>query len=53
MSFWIISETHKKGSLWHQTAQDHGLIEDFDAKRANSSGIVIDMGKQLCPDARE
>lgn len=49
----LISETHKIGSLWQQTAQDHGLIEDFDAKRANSSGIVIDMGKQLCPDARE
>lgn len=28
------------------------LLEDFDQKRANSSTVVIDMGRQLCPDDR-
>ena len=47
------AETHKEGSLWHETAKEHGLLEDFDERRANSSNIVIDMGRQLCPDDRE
>ena len=49
----LIAETHKEGSLWHETAKEHGLLEDFDERRANSSNIVIDMGRQLCPDDRE
>lgn len=49
----LINETHKVGSLWQVTAQEHGLLEDFQAKRANCSSITLDMGKQLCPDARE
>ena len=48
----LIAETHKKGSLWYDTAKDHGLLEDFEEKRANSSNIVIDMGRHLCPDHR-
>ena len=49
----LIAETHKEGSLWRETAKEHGLLEDFDERRANSSSIVIDMGRQLCPDDRE
>ena len=49
----LIAETHKEGSLWRETAREHGLLEDFDERRANSSNIVIDMGRQLCPDDRE
>lgn len=49
----LIAETHKEGSLWRETAKEHGLLEDFDERRANSSNIVIDMGRQLCPDDRE
>lgn len=49
----LIAETHKEGSLWCETAKEHGLLEDFDERRANSSNIVIDMGRQLCPDDRE
>lgn len=49
----LINETHKPGSLWEVTAKEHGLLEDFEAKRANSSSVILDMGKQLCPDARE
>jgi len=48
----LINETHKAGSLWETTAREHGLLDDFNAKRANSSNVVMDMGKQLCPDAR-
>lgn len=49
----LIAETHKEGSLWHMTAKEHGLLEDFAEQRANSSNIIIDMGRQLCPDDRE
>lgn len=49
----LIAETHKKGSLWYDTAEEHDLLVDFEQKRANSSNIVIDMGRHLCPDHRE
>ena len=49
----LISETHKKGSLWYDTAKEHDLLEDFEQKRANSSSVVIDMGRHLCSDHRE
>ena len=49
----LVNETHKKGSLWYDTAKDYNLLEDFDQKRANSSNIIIDMGRHLCPDHRE
>ena len=48
----LIAETHREGSLWFETAKEHGLLEDFEQKRANSSSVVIDMGRQLCPDDR-
>lgn len=49
----LIAETHRDGGLWKMTAQENGLLEDFEHRRANSSSIVIDMGRQLCPDDRE
>ena len=49
----LIKETHKEGSLWYDTAKENGLLEDFEQKRANSSNIIIDMGRHLCPDHRE
>lgn len=48
----LIAETHRKGSLWYETAKEHGLLDDFDQRRANSSNVVIDMGCQLCPEDR-
>lgn len=48
----LIAVTHKEGSLWYDTAKEHGLLEDFAEQRANSSNIIIDMGRQLCPDDR-
>jgi uncharacterized phage-associated protein len=48
----LIAVTHKEGSLWYETAKEHGLLEDFAERRANSSNIIIDMGRQLCPDDR-
>ena len=48
----LIELTHREGSLWRETVKEHGLLEDFEQKRANSSTVVIDMGRQLCPDDR-
>lgn len=48
----LIAVTHRDGGLWKVTAEENGLLEDFEMKRANSSSVVIDMGRQLCPDAR-
>jgi uncharacterized phage-associated protein len=48
----LIELTHREGSLWRETAKEYGLLEDFERKRANSSTVVIDMGRQLCPDDR-
>ena len=45
----LIELTHCEGSLWRETAKENGLLEDFEQKRANSSTVVIDMGRQLCP----
>ena len=49
----LIDETHKEGSLWYETAKEHGILEDFEQRRANSSNIIIDMARGLCPDDRE
>ena len=49
----LIELTHREGSLWRETVKEHGLLEAFEQKRANSSTVVIDMGLQLCPDDRE
>ena len=48
----LIDLTHREGSLWCETAKEYGLLEDIEQKRANSSTVVIDMGRQLCPDDR-
>ena len=48
----LIALTHQEGSLWWQTAKDHGLLEDFSNNRASTSDVVIDMGRGLCPDDR-
>ena len=49
----LIAETHKEGSLWYETAKEHGLLQDFEQRRANNSNVVIDMARHLCPDDRE
>ena len=49
----LVAVTHREGSLWYETAKEHGLLQDFEQRRANSSNIVIDMARGLCPDARE
>ena len=48
----LIELTHKEGTLWQETAKEYGLLEDFNQKRANSSTVIIDMGRHLCPDDR-
>lgn len=49
----LIAETHKEGSLWHQTAMEYDLLEDFNQKRANTSTVVIDMARGLGDADRE
>jgi uncharacterized phage-associated protein len=49
----LIAETHKEGSLWRQTAEEAGLLNDFEMKRANSSNVVIDMARGLSESDRE
>ena len=48
----LIELTHKEGSLWWNAAKESGLLQDFEAKRANSSNVLIDFGKHLCADNR-
>lgn len=48
----LIKETLREGGLWKLTAAEYDLLEDFDNKRANSSSVIIDMGRCLCPDDR-
>lgn len=48
----LIDETHREGSLWWKAAKENGLLEDFNAKRANCSNVVLDFGEELCGDAR-
>ena len=48
----LIELTHQDGSLWRDTVKESGWLEDFENNRANSSTVVIDMGRHLCPDDR-
>jgi len=49
----LIEETHKEGSLWCITVKENGLLEDFNAKRANVSSVELDLGRALCPTDRK
>ena len=49
----LIAETHREGSLWFETAKEHGLLEDFEQKRANTSSVIIDMARFLSLADRE
>ena len=49
----LIAETHKEGSLWHETAKENDLLEDFEMKKASTSNVVIDMARGLSDADRE
>ena len=49
----LMAITHQEGSLWRETAREHGLLEDFEQNRANSSSFVIDMARGLSDADRE
>lgn len=49
----LIAITHQEGSLWRETAREHGLLEDFEQNRANSSNFVIDLARGLSDADRE
>ena len=46
----LIELTHREGSPWWNAAKENDLLQDFKEKRANSSNIIIDLGKSLCND---
>ena len=46
----LIALTHRDGGLWKITAEENNLLDDFENHRANSSSVVIDMSRGLCPD---
>ena len=43
----LVKITHKKGSLWYNTAQRNDLLEAFEQKQINNSDCVIDFGEKL------
>lgn len=49
----LIAETHKEGSLWHQTVEEAGLLKDFEMKRASTSYVIIDLARGLSAADRE
>ena len=49
----LVEETHKVGSLWYETAKEHGLLDAFARKECNSSDYHIDFSQVLAPCAAE
>lgn len=47
----LVAETHKKGTLWYQTASSKGLLEAFGNHECNNSDERIDFTKALTPCA--
>lgn len=43
----LIEITHRKHSLWHQTAQENGVLEHLESGRLNSTEIQIDFSRLL------
>ena len=49
----LVKITHKKGSLWYNTAKRNDLLEAFEQKQINNSDCVIDFGEELSGCNRE
>lgn len=45
----LVQWTHRKGTLWWNAANEHGLLEAFDKGQSNSSNIIIDFTKAMSP----
>ena len=49
----LVEEVHKEGSLWHNVAKKHGLLEDFENGVSNNSSVLIDFSEGLSGCAKE
>ena len=49
----LVSETHKKGTLWYREASENGLLEAFRNHECNNSDLKIDFTKAMAPCAAE
>jgi hypothetical protein len=49
----LVEEVHKEGSLWHNVAKKHGLLEDFENGVSNNSSVLIDFSEGLPECAKE
>ena len=47
----LVNLTHRESSPWYKTAQAHGLLELFAAKRANTSNYRLDLSDLIKGDA--
>ena len=43
----LVALTHKKGTLWYNTASKQNLLVPFKNKLMNNSDIVIDFSEEL------
>ncbi len=48
----LVAEVHKEGTLWHNVAQEKGLLEDFDNGVSNNSSFLIDFSIGLSECAK-
>ncbi|HVY73522.1 MAG TPA: Panacea domain-containing protein [Puia sp.] len=46
----LINYTHKKNSLWYNTAQKHGVLEALEAGEINSTDYEIDLSDAIQDD---
>lgn len=49
----LVDITHRKGSLWYNIAEKHGLIEAFSRHECNNSNFVIDFTEGMTPCSAE
>lgn len=49
----LVSETHKKGTLWYEEAMQNGLLEAFNKHECNNSDVKINFTKVMAPCAAD
>lgn len=49
----LVSETHKKGTLWYEEAMQNGLLEAFNKHECNNSDVKVNFTKVMAPCAAD
>lgn len=49
----LVALTHRKGSLWYNTASRENLLESFTKKMMNNSDCIIDFSEELTETGKE